>query len=77
MTPQELQTISLARELAANGAARVLRTRARLSLSEVASACATDPANVHRWELGRQRPSGRRAVLYGELLERLMGGRHV
>lgn len=60
-----------ARQLAASGAARMIREAAGLSLADVAAACGADPSSVFRWEEGSRRPSGDRAIAYRDFLQQL------
>lgn len=65
--------LSDVRALTASGAARTIRTGARLSLSEVGAACGVGASAVHRWETGRRSPRGEAALRYGALLRALQG----
>lgn len=72
MTAEELLVVAEARSLAKTGAAQALRLAAGFSLGEVGSAVGASSSTVLRWERGERRPSGERALLYGQLLRRLM-----
>ena len=61
------------RFMAASGAARAIRERARLSLREVADHIEVRPSTIMRWERGSQRPRGERAERYLRLLDELAG----
>lgn len=63
-------TLSVARQMVADGTARELRMAARLSLGDVARAVGTSPTTVLRWERGRG-PTGDVGVRYAVLLARL------
>lgn len=61
------------RALAATGEARRIRTRAQLSLGDIAQTCGVAPSTVHRWESGHRVPRGEPALRYGALLSALVG----
>ena len=67
---QAAKTIKIieARQLASSGAGRMIRQAAGLSLADIARVCEVDPSAVFRWETGERRPSGDRAVTYGQFL---------
>jgi DNA-binding transcriptional regulator YiaG len=76
-TDQTLDPVALARvrDLVHSGANRAIRRAARVSQSEVAAHCGVTVGAVSRWEsTGKHKriPRGLPAVLYLELLERLM-----
>lgn len=60
--------IARAHQLLQTGDGRFLRTRAGLSLADVASAAGVTPAAVHAWEGNRYMPRGEHAVRYARLL---------
>jgi DNA-binding transcriptional regulator YiaG len=70
MTSLDRYAVALveARQLAADGSGRQIRLTARLSLSEVATACGVTTPTIHRWETGARRPRGPAAVRYAQLL---------
>ena len=70
-TADDVQRLVWVRGLCASGAVRSLRHSAGLSLREVATAVGVSPTTVLRWEDGEARPTGRRALAYAEMLERL------
>ncbi len=59
------------RELTANGRAREIRERSRLSLAEMAAACGVDEGTLSRWERGQRRPRSPVALRYLALLDAL------
>lgn len=63
MIGTELEGLIRVRRMASTGEARALRLRAGLSLSEVADACGVAVMTVHRWEVGKRRPTDRAAAL--------------
>jgi len=72
-TPLDVISLTVVRELCANGEARALRQRHRLSLGELAAAIGSTPASVAAWESGRKRPRASAAFtaythILGELL---------
>jgi DNA-binding transcriptional regulator YiaG len=71
MTSRQTLRLMRVRSLAANGEARSLRQRARLSLADIGAACDVDQATVWRWEMGTRRPRGEPALKYARLLEEL------
>jgi len=70
-TPDQLLSLTAARDLARSGRARELRLAARLSLAEMAGAVGVSAATVSRWECGQRRPHGPAALRYGALLDAL------
>ncbi len=67
----DVQRLVWVRGLCASGTARVLRQSAGLSLREMATPVGVSPTTVLRWEEGEARPTGRRALAYATMLERL------
>lgn len=65
--------IARARRLASSAEGRELRTRAGLSLADVAAVADVTPAAVHAWENARYLPRGEHAVRYARLLWVLRG----
>jgi transcriptional regulator with XRE-family HTH domain len=59
------------RELARSGVAREIRTRAGLSLAEVATELGVDPGAVAKWETGKSAPRAEVALRYARLLREL------
>lgn len=66
-------SVSLARvrELCADGDAKAVRERARLSVADIARDINVARSLLGRWEDGTVRPTGKRALAYLELLEAL------
>lgn len=60
-----------ARSLAANGLGRAIRLAADASLSEVGEAVGVSGPTISRWENGKRRPRGDRAVRYAQVLDQL------
>ena len=56
------------RALCATGVSREFRTQATLSLREMGSAAGVSAATVHRWESGKAKPTGPRALAYARAL---------
>lgn len=61
------------RALAGNGAARVMRERARISLREAAQALKVSPSTLSRWETGETTPPTQAALKWARLLDELAG----
>ena len=59
------------RRMAATGVARQIRMEAGLSQAEIADAVGVHRVTLFKWENGRQRPKGPRALRYGEVLDEL------
>lgn len=71
MSPDEIVRMARCRELTANGRAREIRERARLSLAELATACGVDEGTLSRWERGQRRPRSSVALRYLAVLDAL------
>lgn len=71
MTKTSMLDLIRVRALAESGEAHRLREKARLSLSEMASACEVDQSSIWRWETQRRRPRGPAAIRYARVLELL------
>lgn len=73
-TPAEdVAAVALLRRLTADGTARALRVRHRLSLAEVAQVVGATPGAVWKWECGRRSIRGEEAARrYAALLARLV-----
>lgn len=71
MSKSDLLLLAKGRRWCADGTARQLRERHRLSLVEVAAVAGTTDATVSRWESGLRRPRGNAALRYVKLLESL------
>ncbi|MFJ2631096.1 helix-turn-helix domain-containing protein [Streptomyces sp. NPDC087422] len=71
MAQAQILRLAWVRAAVSSGEARRLRESARLSISEVASACGVDQSTVWRWERGTRSPRGDKALRYGELIESL------
>jgi transcriptional regulator with XRE-family HTH domain len=67
----EIVRMARCRELTANGRAREIRERSRLSLAEMAAACGVDEGTLSRWERGQRRPRSLVALRYLALLDAL------
>jgi DNA-binding transcriptional regulator YiaG len=63
--------IARIREMAANGQARAIRERARLSQADIAGDINVDSGTIARWEAGIRSPRGTAALRYGRLLQEL------
>lgn len=63
--------IAEGRRHAATGSGREIRTRARLSLSEVAAAIGTSEVSISRWERRLRQPRGRGAANWAIFLEKV------
>ena len=72
MTEQE--RIALARRMARTGEGRAIRRAADMPTRAVAAFVGVSRNTVVRWEAGSRAPSGRRAVAYMDLLERVLEG---
>lgn len=66
-----MERLAEARALVASGEARLIRQKARLSLTDVAGAIGADYSSVGRWERGERVPRGPVALKYAQLLTRL------
>jgi DNA-binding transcriptional regulator YiaG len=53
------------------GETRQIRVAARLSISELATACGVDQSTLWRWEQGKRLPRGKHAVRYADVLDSL------
>lgn len=71
MRTDELLLIKEVRGRLKDGTARVLRMRAGLTQTEVASTCRVSEATVSRWERGKRMPRTREALRYGRVLRQL------
>ena len=71
MTRQDLLLLVKARQWCADGTARRLRERARLSAGEIAAVVDSTDPTVTRWESGQRRPRGEAGLRYAKLLEAL------
>jgi DNA-binding transcriptional regulator YiaG len=69
-TTEQAVTLALLRRLVADGTAKQLRERARLSLADVARAVGADASSVLMWERGRQQRAPA-ALRYAELIAAL------
>jgi transcriptional regulator with XRE-family HTH domain len=67
----DLVKLAQARDFASSGLGRLIRISSGISLREMARAIGADPAAVLRWEQGKNRPTGDRAVRWAEELSRL------
>ncbi len=72
MTNNELRALARVRAMTANGQAREVRTRARLSMADVAATLGVGTSTVARWETGRRVPHGKAALRYAKLLDDLV-----
>ncbi len=70
-THHDLDLLLIARRASADGGARRMREKARLSTREVAAAVGTTAATISRWETAARRPSGAPAVRWAKLLKHL------
>ena len=68
---KEVTDVATVRRLAAEGALRATRERARLSQADVARAVSVTPAAVSRWEAGVRRPRGEAAKRLAALMRAL------
>jgi len=68
MTPAELQRITTARALIANGEARRHRTARHLSLQDVADSIGISRSTIHRWETGTSAPNATNALRWAAAL---------
>jgi len=59
------------RRMAATGVARQIRMEAGLSQAEIADAVGIHRVTLFKWENGKQRPKGPRALRYAEVLDEL------
>lgn len=75
MTTEDLPVLARTRQRCSSGAARAIRMSAGVSLSEVAAACGVSFSTVWRWEHGQRAPHGEPGLLYGRLLDDLLGAR--
>lgn len=64
--------VAQVRRLTANGSAKRLRERARLSLQDVGDAVGVSAVTIWRWELDKASPRPALAARYGALLAELM-----
>ena len=65
-------SVALARRLARDGTARLVRTEAGLSIYDVARDVHVAPGTISRWETGKRTPRGEAAVRYAQLLGELL-----
>lgn len=72
MTNNELRALARVRAMAATGQAREVRTRARLSLADVAGVLGVGVSTVARWETGQRAPQAKVALRYAKLLDDLV-----
>jgi DNA-binding transcriptional regulator YiaG len=63
--------LARARELAATGEGQRIRDKSRLSRAHIGAVIGVSDVCVLRWERGDRRPSGRAAVKYADLLDKL------
>lgn len=69
--PREVLELLNVRESARSGKARELRTRAGLSLADVARDVGVTATTILNWEVGKYSPHGEAAARYGRLLNEL------
>jgi transcriptional regulator with XRE-family HTH domain len=63
--------LSMARQLSSSGRGREIRQRADLRLAEVARFVDVAHVTILRWELGRRRPTGDKAMQWADLMLKL------
>ena len=64
--------LSLARRATESGEGRRLRLDRGIGLREAARAVPCDASTLRRWEVGECRPTGERALAYGNLIAELL-----
>lgn len=69
---EALELFALARVAALNGEGAALRRRAGLSIRDLSRICGVCPNSVVAWETGTSRPTGARALRYGQTLRELL-----
>lgn len=69
----DAELVARVRYACCTGQAKAIRKASRLSVLVIGGAVGVHPSSVTRWETGLQLPTGRRALAYGQLLERLNG----
>ncbi|MFT4109904.1 hypothetical protein [Propionicimonas sp.] len=70
----DAELVARVRYACCTGQAKAIRKASRLSVLVIGGAVGVHHSSVTRWESAAQLPTGRRAVAYGQLLERLNGG---
>ncbi len=72
MNSDDAIRLARVRHLTSTGQARAIRLAASLSVEMVARAVGVAPVSVWRWESSKRKPSGREALAYLDLLQRLL-----
>lgn len=65
------ERLAAVRERVISGEARSIREGAHLRRADIARAVGVDASTVSRWESGNRLPTGKPALAYGALLDRL------
>jgi DNA-binding transcriptional regulator YiaG len=63
--------LARARELAANGEGERIRVKSRLSHAHFGAVLGVSDVTILRWERGDRKPSGKPALRYVDLLDKL------
>ena len=64
--------LARARELAATGEGERIRDKSRLSRAHIGAVVGVSDVTILRWERGERRPSGKPALRYIDLLDKLV-----